>query len=209
MKSLHPSKQRSRKRMGSLATTNRLMPPKPARTMFDSLAGTLYSHTFNDTRDIIDEFVYSIRSCAGRNSIVLVGLDNVVDSFMRARPDLAALFPCEIAFENLTVEESLTLLDQRLRGEGVSCPAFASKVKQKQFLRALEIAPGLACWSNATDLDHIVNMSIRKTDAELWSEGTYENGVSCLPDDISMAAIKALLKTKTERSRAAGAGPRS
>jgi len=166
-----------------------------------TLANTDSHHHYSYHSEAVDELVSFVEKYMTRMVIVLIGPSSGVNDLLVDRPSLAALFQTEISFANLTAPESLAILDKRLRAGGVACASLVSPGADQRFRKALEILASFPCWTNATDIQHLARHIVLQVESDAWINGHFENDLLCLADDVPMASIRAMFKTKSARSQ--------
>lgn len=153
------------------------------------------------SNEAITEVVSFIRKHSERMVTILNGPSGETDAFMSERPDLAALFRSEVTFGDLSPSESLVLLTQRLGAAGVVCPSLETPDVRRNFHKGIEVLSAFPCWSNVGDIEHLVQDTMKRIGEEMWTAGKFRDDLLCLPEDILMDSIKAMFRTKTDRSR--------
>lgn len=158
-------------------------------------------HFGSYSNEAIGEVISFIRTHSEKMVTILVGPCGETDALMSERPDLAALFRSEVTFGDLSPSESLVLLTQRLGAAGVVCPSLETPDVRRNFHQGIEVLSAFPCWSNVGDIEHLVHDTMKRIGEEMWTAGKFRDDLLCLPEDILMDSIKAMFKTKTDRSR--------
>lgn len=98
-----------------------------------------YDHRNIFQREALDELVSFVQKSLARMVVVLIGPSQGVNELFVYQSSLVAPFPTEFLFANLTAQESLAILDKRLRAAGVTCASIVSPGSGQKFRKALEI----------------------------------------------------------------------
>ncbi|KAK0753005.1 hypothetical protein B0T18DRAFT_433875 [Schizothecium vesticola] len=152
-----------------------------------TLSANNYSGSGYD-KEAIGEIISFTRKHAAKMVTLLTRPPQDMDTLMAERPDLAALFRSEVTFAHFSPPESLALLTQGLRAEGVACPSLETPEVKREFHKAMEVMSAFPCWSNASDIEHLVL-------------DMFQEDLLCVPEKIPMDSIKAMFKTKSDRAK--------
>lgn len=166
--------------------------------LFIDEIGGLAKTTGGFNSDAINSLLTLLEKYRGRLVVAVAGYDEDVNAFLRLDEGLPRRFATRFSFDSLSVEESTTLFDKRLREARPSLVlSKEAREAMPELLAKLRDAPG---WASGGDIRTLVNLTVRKQ-ALYWAEhpGT---DVNYIPAGVLEEAVTALIEKK-----AGDAGP--
>ncbi|SPO04115.1 related to stage V sporulation protein K [Cephalotrichum gorgonifer] len=148
--------------------------------------------------EALDELASFVRASSERMVIVLTGLSAPVNELLAHRPDLGAMFPNRITFQDLSPRDCLNLLDRLIHADEPTAetPFFKSSDATERFQKAMSILTVFEGWGNASLVTVINTRMIKKGYDELHLATTRDPGgqhVWKLTEEMAMSCLEAML----------------
>ena len=137
--------------------------------------------------------------------IILAGYDHQMNELLAVNPGLSSRFSEEIAFQNMSSEQCLELLDKELRKNQIIVPELSNKTSSTyvEMQYVIDQMSALPSWGNGRDVKTLGKRLTQKAFANMASGGTSE----LLSAEEALDVITAMLKEQLDRQRVARGMP--
>ncbi|KAI6101488.1 P-loop containing nucleoside triphosphate hydrolase protein [Pisolithus croceorrhizus] len=152
------------------------------------------------TKEAMDEIVGLMTQERYMNKliIILAGYEEEMNALLQVNPGLSSRFAEEIAFQNMTSDQCLTLLDKDLRKNGIVVTELKdpSSAEYPATRRIIESMSSLPSWGNARDMKTIGKRMVQKA----FSNAANNPGQpASLSIDEAVTILKSTLEEKRKR----------
>lgn len=129
--------------------------------------------------------------------IILAGYDNDMNKLLQVNEGLGSRFADEVIFKPLSAEDSMKLLEARLKQSQIDIPCLQVSTAYETMLDRIEELSNLPSWGNARDVQTLAKSMVRA----VYANNTTKVAQLTISENVALQCIQSMLADRISRNR--------